>query len=72
MVTASRVQNMVQIRRGKNIFRDEKVFSIVFVIFTFRVLGVESPRGGAILNIIYVMFIKELYIRRAVKISGNR
>ena len=45
MVTASRMQNMVQIRK-KNTYFVTNIFS--FFIFTFRALGVESPRGGAI------------------------
>ena len=39
MVAASRMQNMVHIRKKKHLFRDQHVF----VVFTFRALGVESP-----------------------------
>ena len=45
MVTASRMQNMVQIRKNNVYFVTR---NIVFVIVTFRALGVESPRGGAV------------------------
>ena len=45
MVTASRMQNMVQIRK-KNIHLGTKPFFQLF-FFPFRALGVESPRGGA-------------------------
>ena len=45
MVTASRMQNMVQIRKKNTYFVTNKFFR--FFIFTFRALGVESPRGGA-------------------------
>ena len=47
MVTDSRVLNMVLIRKKKQTFRYPKVFS--FIYFTCRALGVESPRGGAIM-----------------------
>ena len=46
MFTASRMQNIVQIHT-KNKYFVIKQFSI-FYIFTFRAVGVESPRGGAI------------------------
>ena len=48
MCTASRMQNMVQIRK-KNIYFVTQ-FSFIFAFFTFRALGVESPRGGAIVE----------------------
>ena len=48
MVTASRMQNMVQLRKKTPISRPF-VFSFVFLVFTFRALGVESP-GGVILR----------------------
>ena len=46
MHTASRMQNLVQIR-AQNAYFVTKVF-VRFVFVTFRALGVESPRGGAI------------------------
>ena len=45
MVTASRIQNMVDIGKGNAFF-----VTIFLLIFTFRALGVESPRGGAMLK----------------------
>ena len=44
MVTAPRMQNMLQIRK-KNIYFATKT---KLFFFTSRALGVESPRGGAI------------------------
>ena len=46
MITASRMQNMVQIREKNLISSPKSVF--VFYFVTFTALGVESPRGGAI------------------------
>ena len=46
MVTASRMQNMVQIREKK--VRDQQFVRSFVLNFTFRVFCVESPRGGAI------------------------
>ena len=43
MVTASRMQNMVQIRKEINLF----VISFSLIL-AFKALGVESPRGRAI------------------------
>ena len=48
MVTASRMQDILQIRKNKLLFRDQTVVPILFVKFTFRALGVERTRGGAI------------------------
>ena len=44
--TASRMQNMMQIRE-KNFYFVTKIIFRNFVIFTLGALGVESPRGGA-------------------------
>ena len=45
MVTASCMQNMVEIRKGDTYF--VTIFFFFFCSFTFRALGVESPGEGA-------------------------
>ena len=48
MYTALRMQNMQQIRKKNVCFVINKNCRFCFVVnFTFRALGVESPRGGA-------------------------
>ena len=54
MVIASRMQNMVQIRKN-NAYLVTKKFVRLFLVFTFRDLGVESPRGGAIETMVAVV-----------------
>ena len=48
MVTASRMHNMVPIRKKNAYFLTRKCFRL-FIFFTFKALGVKSPRRGAIL-----------------------
>ena len=48
MATASRMQDMEQIRK-KNTYVATKQFILFFYVFvTFMAFGVESPRGGAV------------------------
>ena len=47
MVTASRMQNIVQVRKKYTYFVTSK-FLTFFLFYTFSALSVESPRGGAI------------------------
>ena len=54
MVTASRMQHMVQIRK-KNIYA-ATMFAFVLNV-TFRVFGVESSRGGASLVLAMFMYM---------------
>ena len=46
MVIASRMQNIVQIRKNNTYFVPRTL--VRFVVFTFRALGIESHHGGAI------------------------
>ena len=47
MITNLRMQNIMEIRKENNLFRDQNhVFNFVF----FGALGVESPHGGAIMQ----------------------
>ena len=48
IATASRMQNMVHIGKEKHLLRDQNVFRLFLILFPFRALDVESPRGGAI------------------------
>ena len=54
MVTASRMQNMVQIRKETIYFVTKKFVHFFLYFFTFRALGVYSRRGGAISQDAYV------------------
>ena len=54
IVTASRMQNIVQFRK-KNAYLATYICSFSFIAFTFRALGVESPRGGAIMMYIWAI-----------------
>jgi hypothetical protein len=46
MITVLRMQNMVEIRKKKHLFRDQIIFGKKKS--SFGALGVESPHGGAI------------------------
>ena len=47
MVTASRMQNMVQVRK-KNVYFMTKILLELYEKSSFGAIGVESPHGGAI------------------------
>ena len=51
MVTASRMQNMVQLCKKHIYFETKRLFRFFVCGFVLRALGVESPRGGAIKHI---------------------
>ena len=65
IVTASRMQNIVQI------WKENCYFVIVFLILTFRALGVDSPRGGAITNAILKGNFKQ-YLKGNLKRNLNK
>ena len=63
MVTALRMQIVVPIRKNNSYFMTN-IFSII-VIFTFRALGVENPRGRAITIttvLVIVLFVSALFL----------
>ena len=61
MVTVSRMQSMVQIRK-KNTCSVTKKFARFFFIFTFEALGVKSPRGGAMVKPLFLYVYIHIYI----------
>ena len=71
MYTASRMQNMVQIRE-KRLFRDQLTSSF-FWKKSFGALGVESPHGGAILNE-QIISSKQIidFLRKTYIFEGNK
>ena len=59
MVTASRMQHLVQIRKKNDIC----LTNIFFCIFNFRALGVESPRLGAIMEVFCTVEVDKHFYR---------
>ena len=49
MITNLRMQNMVEIHKKNNLFRDQITFSKILKK-NVGALGVESPHGGAIMQ----------------------
>ena len=56
IVTASRIQNMVEIRK-KNTYFVTKLLFRIFGNSSFGALGVESPHGGAINATLYYIIL---------------
>ena len=55
MITASRMQSMVQIRKENDLVTKSLFRFFVVVNCTFRALGVEGPRGRAIVQQIHLV-----------------
>ena len=49
MITNLRMQNIMEIRKKNNLFRDQSLFQKYFKK-NVGALGVESPHGGAIMQ----------------------
>ena len=50
MITNLRMQNIMEIRKKNNLFRDQITFSEILKNKFWGTLGVESPHGGAIMQ----------------------